>query len=162
MARCRGLTSPIHNYDRDFEHALERHKQLPNRFETARTHLCYGERLRREQRVRDATHHLEQAAALFDRAQAPLWRDRAHRELGDGRALSAHASPIAALTPREYQVAQTVATGASNREAAGMLFLSRRTLEFHLQSVYRKLGIRSRTELANAFRDLHEPGTSMT
>jgi DNA-binding CsgD family transcriptional regulator len=160
MARCRGLTSPVHDWDRDFEHALDTHKRLPNRFETARTHLCYGERLRREQRVRDATHHLERAAELFDRAQAPSWRDRARRELGDGRALSARASPIAALTPREYQVAQAVAAGATNREAAGALFLSRRTLEFHLQSVYRKLGIRSRTELANAFKDLHEPGTS--
>jgi DNA-binding CsgD family transcriptional regulator len=61
-------------------------------------------------------------------------------------------SPVATLTPQERQVASVVGSGATNREAAAVLFVSPKTIEFHLGNVYRKLGVRSRTELANSLR----------
>ncbi len=102
---------------------------------------------RRTRRRKDARESLQSAQQIFDELGAKTWSAKARRLTGrPGRA--AKRGGKANLTPAERRVAQVVAGGATNREAAGRLFVSVRTVELHLTSVYRKLGIRSRTELA--------------
>lgn len=147
-ARCSGLTASTAGFDLWFEHALELHEQLPTPFERARTLLCYGERLRRARRPREARARLEEAIAIFDRLGAAPWGERARREL-ESRRRKAGSSEL--LTPHEQQVVALVGRGATNREAADRLFVSEKTIEYHLASIYRKLGVRSRSQLAYAF-----------
>jgi DNA-binding NarL/FixJ family response regulator len=97
-----------------------------------------------------ARNALRTALATFDRLQAEPWADRTRAEL---RATGESArrgtdSGAEQLTSRELQVALVVAEGATNRDAAARLYLSAKTIDFHLGNIYRKLGIRSRTELA--------------
>jgi DNA-binding NarL/FixJ family response regulator len=89
---------------------------------------------------------------------AVCWAQRAERELaGFGQRIEASRAPaLAALTPKEYQVAALVAQGTTNREAANSLFLSTRTVEAHLASVFRKLGIKSRSQLVRALSENRE------
>lgn len=147
-ARCRGL---LGRGDAHFADALHRLDAIPAPFEVARTHLCRGELLRRAGRRRDARQALLHAIEGFDRLGATPWAARARLEL---RATGATARRRRAdaerdrLTPHELRVALIVAGGASNREAAAALFLSPKTIEFHLAQIYRKLGVRRRTELA--------------
>ncbi|MER6615950.1 helix-turn-helix transcriptional regulator [Streptomyces xantholiticus] len=122
-------------------------------FEQARTELLHGEALRRARRTTQARAQLRAAAATFERLGATPWADRAHAELratGASPAASASApsSPAAALTHQELQVARLAAAGTSSREIAAQLFLSRRTVEYHLYKAYPKLGVTSRKELA--------------
>jgi DNA-binding CsgD family transcriptional regulator len=149
-ARCRGLLTddPPADY---FDTALEHLQAVKAPFEIARTHLCRGERLRRAGRRSDARRALRDAMETFDRLGAQAWAARAASEL---RATGAtprrrhHHGDRNELTAHELQVALVVAGGASNREAAAALFLSPKTIEFHLGHIYRKLGVRGRTELA--------------
>ena len=122
---------------------------MPTPFERARTELAWGERLRRSGRRTDARQRLNGALQVFERLGAAPWADRARGELrASGQSvLTPEQRAEDALTPQELQVAAIVAGGATNREAAAALFLSVKTIEFHLGNVYRKLGIRSRTEL---------------
>ena len=119
-------------------------------FEQARTELAWGEQLRRSGRRTEARERLNRALQIFDRLGAAPWAERARGELrASGQSvLTPEQRAEDALTPQELQVAAIVAGGATNREAAAALFLSVKTIEFHLGHVYRKLGIRSRTELA--------------
>jgi DNA-binding CsgD family transcriptional regulator len=150
-ARCRGLLADESDADGCFELALEHLEALPAPFEVARTHLCRGERLRRAGRRTDARHALRAGIETFDRLGAEPWANRARQELGatgqTARRRDAGADRDR-LTPQELQVALIVANGASNREAAAALFLSPKTIEFHLSRIYRKLSVRSRSELA--------------
>jgi DNA-binding CsgD family transcriptional regulator len=150
-ARSRGLFAPEGQYEERFERALELHELLPARFEQARTKLAYGERLRRSglrvrgrEQLRDALHDFERLGALpwADRARAGL---RATGEV----AAAMRAAGIQQLTPQELQVVLAVAGGSTNREVAAALFLSPKTIEFHLGNVYSKLDIRSRTQLVS-------------
>ena len=150
--RCRGLTDD--DIDRHFGDALRRHEALPMPFERARTELAYGSRLRRAGRRTEARVQLEHALAAFDQLGAGPWSRQAREEIAasGGRLRPRTAGrPSDELSPRELQVALAVAGGATNREAAARLFLSEKTIERHLGSVYRKLGLRSRTELARRF-----------
>jgi DNA-binding CsgD family transcriptional regulator/tetratricopeptide (TPR) repeat protein len=156
FGRCRGLVDD--DYVPTFEEALCRHAEVPAPFETARTQLCYGERLRRDRDPRQATHQLAAAADTFARLEAQPWLDRAEAELA---ACSASAErprprvpPASGLTPQEYRVAETVASGLTSKDAAAALFVSPRTVDSHLTNIYRKLGIHSRVELANFVRSL--------
>jgi DNA-binding CsgD family transcriptional regulator len=148
-SRSRGMLAPEGAYESHFERALEVHDRLPARFERARTRLAYGERLRRTGlRVR-AREQLREALDEFERLGAAPWATRARAGL---RATGELAAPrrtagIQQLTPQELQVALAVAGGSTNREAAAELFLSPKTIEFHLGNVYSKLQIRSRTQL---------------
>jgi DNA-binding CsgD family transcriptional regulator len=149
-ARCRGLLVDDNAVDACFAAALEQLEGLPAPFEVARTHLCHGERLRRAGRRTDARKALQPAIEGFDQLGATPWAKRARVELRATGATPRRrtASSRDELTPHEFQVALIVAGGASNREAAAALFLSPKTIEFHLAGIYRKLGVRTRTELA--------------
>ena len=125
-------------------------------FELARTRLCYGERLRRAGRRIDARAQLREALGGFEALGAGRWAERARRELaGTGQRLRRGPQRDRdRLTHQELQIARSVARGATNKEAAADLFLSPKTIETHLTRVYRKLGVRSRSELAVMLRDL--------
>jgi DNA-binding CsgD family transcriptional regulator len=119
-------------------------------FEMARTRLVYGERLRRAGRRTQAREHLRGALGVFHAVGAEPWERRAQTELraSGARLRRPDTSPRDELTPQELQVALVVADGVTNREAAARLFLSPKTIEVHLSRAYRKLGVRSRTELS--------------
>ncbi len=149
-ARARGLLASGVDDDA-FAQALDLHAELP--FELARSRLCYGERLRRAGRRVDARAQLRAALDGFERLGARPWAERAERELaGSGERARARRNPppAEALTAQELQIARAIAAGATNREAGADLFLSPKTIETHLTRIYRKLGLRSRTELARA------------
>ena len=106
---------------------------------------------RRRHRQRGAARDaLEEAIGLFERSGAVIWADRARADIA---ALGLRRGSADELTPMEDRVARAVAAGATNRGAATSLFLSERTIEFHLSNVYRKLDLRSRTELAAVLSD---------
>jgi len=129
--------------------AVRDHDRLPLPFELGRTLLVKGAVERRAKRKREARETLTQALDTFQKLGAPLWAEKARAELAriGGRA----PAPLA-LTPSEGRVAELVAAGSTNREVADALFISVHTVEANLKRIYRKLGIRSRTELASRFR----------
>ena len=148
---CRALLSEDEGEaERLFRAALEAHAQAARPFERARSELAYGEFLRRAGRRVEAREHLQAALDRFEGLGAALWAERARVELrASGQtARKRDPSTTADLTPQELQVARFVAEGLTNREVAAQLFLSPRTIDFHLRNVYRKLGISSRTALA--------------
>jgi DNA-binding CsgD family transcriptional regulator len=100
----------------------------------------------------DARRHLRHALTIFDALGAEPWAERCETELASSGETLNRSSSARSLTPQERQVANIVAAGATNREAAASLFVNSKTIEFHLGNVYRKLGVRSRTELANVLR----------
>ena len=149
-ARCRGLLAPLDAFDSAFLEARELHESTPTPFELARTELCYGERLRRARRRADARAPLRRALGIFERLGAEPYAERTRSELrATGETVrSGDAARSDELTPQELEIARIVAAGATNREAATALYLSPKTIETHLGRVYRKLHVRSRTELA--------------
>ena len=134
------------------EHYREAIEQLSRcRMSThlARTHLVYGEWLRREGRRQDARDQLRTAHDLLSDMGAEAFAARAAHEL---RATGEHprkrvAQPTDALTAHELHIARLVADGATSREVGTQLFLSPRTIEAHLRNIFRKLGITSRRQL---------------
>jgi DNA-binding CsgD family transcriptional regulator len=159
VARCRSLlaaaTGDLDGASRAVEEAVEHHGRVPQPFDLARTLLVQGQIQRRQKHKRPAREALQQALEAFERLGAPIWAEKARAELGriGGRA----ASPLE-LTPTERRVASLLADGLSNREIADRLFVSVRTVEGHLSSAYRKLGVRSRTELASKLGAQTTPG----
>jgi len=148
VARCRGIVADEQSFGDEFRDALERHDADLFPFEQARTQLCFGERLRRTGERNAAQEQLSSAEATFAALGAEPWLERAREELrASGRKLRARDADRDRLTPREAQIAGQVAEGKSNREVAEALYLTPKTVEFHLTRVYRKLGVRSRTEL---------------
>jgi DNA-binding NarL/FixJ family response regulator len=109
-----------------------------------------GRHLRRHNQAVKARSLLSSALALFARLGAPDWANRARSELQATGIRIPESTPagLNTLTPQELQVALAVARGHSNREVAGLLFLSTKTVEFHLRNVFQKLGINRRTRLA--------------
>jgi DNA-binding CsgD family transcriptional regulator len=119
-------------------------------FDRARTQLLYGEWLRRARRRTEARPHLAAALDTFRRLGASPWADRAGTELrATGRTLRRQDTARVPLTPQEMQVVRLVAEGGSNQEVAAKLFLSPRTVAYHLYKAFPKLGVTSRTELAH-------------
>ncbi len=153
-AHARGLLEPA-ELDRHFGEALAHHERSGRPFERARTELAYGVALRRARRRSDARTHLRAAFDGFEALGARPWADRAHAELrACGQTVRRVAGgPVEHLTPQEMQVARFVSRGLTNADVAAQLFLSRRTVDFHLRNVFTKLGIRSRTELARLVVD---------
>jgi DNA-binding CsgD family transcriptional regulator len=155
-ARCRGLIAANGKSDPEFETALKMHGQTPDAFETGRTHLAYGARLRRErQRVR-ARDQLRAAVEVFDHLGAEPWSEMARAELAatGETARRRDVTTLNDLTPQELQIALSLAEGRTTKQTAAALFLSPKTIEYHLRSVYRKLSVGSRSELAAAMERL--------
>jgi DNA-binding CsgD family transcriptional regulator len=154
VARCRG-TLDEGDFERHFADALELHRVVPDRFQEARTLLAFGERLRRATRKRDAREPLREALELFEDLEAKPWVMRARRELrATGEKLGRRAASSGdELTPQELQVARQVAEGKTNKDVGAALFLSPKTVEFHLARVYRKLDISSRAELIRRYAE---------
>jgi DNA-binding NarL/FixJ family response regulator len=125
------------------ERAADLYDALP--FDRARALLLLGSLRRRARQRRAAREVLQEARAELARLGAAIWRERAEAEL---RSIGGRAPAPDGLTPSEMKVAELVARGQTNREVAAALFLSERTVESHLSNAYRKLGVRSRTELA--------------
>jgi DNA-binding CsgD family transcriptional regulator len=150
VAHCRALLAEGETARGLFEEALTLHARSRRPFERARTELAYGEFLRRARRRVEARTHLQAALDRFEQLNARPWAERARLELrAAGRtARKRDPSTVLQLTPQEMQVARFVARGLHTREVAAQLFLSTRTVDFHLRNVFAKLGISSRTELA--------------
>jgi DNA-binding CsgD family transcriptional regulator len=156
-ARTRGLLAPADEIERQFDAALQLHADTPDVFETARTRLAYGARLRRAGRRTRSRQELRAAIETFDTLGAWPWSDRARTELeATGEtARRRDTSTLDQLSPQELQIARLLAEGRTTREAAASMFLSPKTIEYHLRNVYRKLGVRSRPELSDAMAQLH-------
>ena len=147
-ARCRGLVAEG-GFEDHFDEALTEHGRADAPFETARTLLAYGSRLHRARRRVDGRKRLRAALEIFEQLEAQPWVERTNAELRAAGAV--RRDPIAdpdELSPQEVRVAMAVAEGATNKQVAAELFLSPKTIDFHLGRVYRKLGIHSRAELA--------------
>jgi DNA-binding CsgD family transcriptional regulator len=151
-ARAQALVAPEGEFEREFEHAVGIHAKTPDVFELARTRLAYGARLRRARRRVRAREELRRAVELFEDLGAVVWADVAIAELAatGETARRRDASTLDQLTPRERQIALLLGRGSTTREAAAAVFLSPKTVEYHLRHVYQKLGIRSRGELTSA------------
>ena len=147
-ARCRGLLAAADAFEAPFREALELHAEH-DPFGLARTQLCLGERLRRAGRRIDARRELRPAHDAFEWLGARPWAARAAAELrATGERLGRReAHQGEELTPQELQVALQAADGKTNKEVGAVLFLSPKTVDFHLRRVYRKLELRSRAEL---------------
>jgi DNA-binding CsgD family transcriptional regulator len=141
-----------------FARSLEQYERLPLPFEHARTLLALGSAERRAQHKRASREALEQAHTIFDRLGAPLWAAKARSELGR---IGGRSAPMRGLlTETEAQIAERAAAGRTNVEIAAELVISPKTVKWNLSKVYRKLGVRSRTELAAALALRQEPAGS--
>jgi DNA-binding CsgD family transcriptional regulator len=152
LHRCRALldnASAGHHYA-EAVRLFEQAGPDARPFDRARTQLLYGEWLRRARRRVDARKQLVAAFETFQRLQAGPWADRARAELrASGQRLRRRDETRAHLTPQELRVVRLVAEGDSNHEVAAKLFLSPRTVGYHLYKAFPKLGVTSRTELAH-------------
>jgi DNA-binding CsgD family transcriptional regulator len=148
-ARCRGLLlaarGDAEGAAGQLANALVHHERSPQPLERGRTLLALGTLQRRAKQRRDARTSLQAAIDVFDAIGAGLWAERARTELGR---IGGRTSSGTDLTGSERRVAELVADGMTNREVAEALFVSEHTVESHLSAAYRKLGVRSRTELA--------------
>ena len=153
--RCRGLQAAASGEPAraiaSFETSLEICERCPRALEEGRALLGLGSARRRLKQRRAGREALERARSSFERIGARLWVERAEAELAR---IGGRAPSTGELTPVERRVAQLVASGKSNKEAAAALFLSTRTVEGHLSRAYGKLGVRSRVELARRLGEL--------
>ncbi len=133
-----------------FDTALAHQERANRPYERARTHLAYGELLRRAQRRVDARAHLRTALAIFEELGAEPFATRARQELraSGETARQRNPSTLTALTPMELQVVQLVAQGLSNKDVGARLWISPRTVAFHLRGAFAKLGVSSRGALS--------------
>lgn len=163
VARCEGITASGPGAARTaFEAALDIHAVDRDGFETARTRMLFGARLRREGQRVAAREQLRLAHDAFAEMDLTHWARQAAHEMSATGATARKRGDASdeALTSQETRVALLVAEGKSNKEVAAALFLSPKTIEHHLGSVFRKRGFKSRSELASAFARLPGQGTS--
>jgi DNA-binding CsgD family transcriptional regulator len=149
-ARCHALLARDGDAERFYREAIARLEPTRLRVDLARARLLYGEWLRRERRRLDAREQLRVAYDFFSDAGMEAFAERARVEL---RATGEHARMRTAdtldqLTPQEAQISRLVAQGHTNREIAAQLFISPSTVEYHLGKVFRKLDVKSRTQMA--------------
>ena len=152
QAYARALLSEGEAADRLYREAIERLGRTSIRTSLARAHLIYGEWLRREQRRSDARGQLRTAHQMFTAMGAEGFAERARRELlATGETARKRSVENAGqLTVQEAQVAELAREGLSNLEIGARLFISPRTVEYHLGHVFTKLGINSRMQLHRA------------
>jgi DNA-binding CsgD family transcriptional regulator len=148
-SRCRALLSAaggdIDRAYHELDRALELHERLGEPFERARSLLVLGTIQRRARKKQAARESLERALVVFDTLGASLWSEKARAELAR---IGGRAPASGALTPTEERVAALVAAGRTYREVADALFISPKTVQWNLSKIYRKVGVRSRGELA--------------
>ena len=152
MWRCRAIVRDDDQTESSFTKAIEYATQSPWRTELARTHLLYGEWLRRKKRRVDARVELRGAYEMFESMGAKAFAERARFELeatGE-HARARNVQSVSDLTARELQIARLAADGLTSRAIATQLFISPHTVEYHLTKVFQKLGVRSRGYLAKA------------
>jgi DNA-binding CsgD family transcriptional regulator len=159
-ARCRALLAEGSDAEQHYREAMKLHQSADRDFQGAYTELLYARYLRRDRQRSDARDRLYSALEVFERLELDLWTKRVHAELravGDRSAADepadeherpAHAS---GLTAQQVQIATLVAEGATNREIAAKLFVSTRTVDYHLRNIFQRLGINSRAELIRRF-----------
>jgi DNA-binding CsgD family transcriptional regulator len=149
LARSKALMSEGQDADSLYGEAIERLERTRIRVELARARLLYGEWLRRENRRVDARDQLRAAHELFSRSGAEAFAERASRELrATGEAARKRTDETrGVLTPQEAQIAQLAQDGLSNPEIGAQLFISPRTVQYHLRKVFAKLEITSRNQL---------------
>jgi DNA-binding CsgD family transcriptional regulator len=147
-----GIATPDEHAIEFFERALAIPEVERWPFDLARIHLAYGERLRRRRAIAEARAHLTAALEIFERLKARPWATRAGNELRATGLGEKH--DLAALTPQELEIARLAATGLTNRQIGGRLFMSHRTVGAHLYRVFPKLGISSRAALRDALGTL--------
>jgi DNA-binding CsgD family transcriptional regulator len=140
--------------ERLYREAVERLSRIKRRPDLARAHLLYGEWLRREGRRIDARDQLRTAHDMFLAIGMEAFAERTRREL---LATGEHVRKRTVetqdqLTPQEIQIARLASDGRTNPEIGAQLFLSRRTVEWHLRKVFEKLEVRSRRELPAALQ----------
>ncbi len=154
-ARCRGMVfaarGELRAAEESLQRALSEHDRLPMPFERARTQLLLGQVLRRQRRKGLAATNLRDAHATFDELGTPLWAVRAGVEL---ERMDAPRPRHSALTSSELRVARLATSGMTNKAIASALFISPKTVEHNLSSVYRKLAVRTRAELASRAGEL--------
>jgi ATP/maltotriose-dependent transcriptional regulator MalT len=148
-ARCRALLADGADAEGWYREAIDRLGRTGSRPELARAHLLYGEWLRRENRRRDARTQLRSAHGMFGAIGMEAFAERTRRELlATGETVRRRAAETRdQLTPQETQITQLAQKGLSNAEIGAQLFLSTRTVEWHLRKVFIKLGISSRQQL---------------
>jgi DNA-binding CsgD family transcriptional regulator len=164
VARARGLLAAEEDFERSFDEAFALHERLEDRWALARTQLAFGERLRRAGRKLEAREQLRLALETFEAQGADSWAERVRGELrASGETLRRRkAWEEEQLTPQELQIALHVARGMTNRETGAALFLSHKTIEFHLGRIYRKLKMSSRAELIRRFAREAEEAEALT
>ncbi|MEJ3404923.1 LuxR C-terminal-related transcriptional regulator [Rathayibacter sp. YIM 133350] len=153
-ARAAALVADDDRAESLYLEAIERLGRTRIRTALARAHLLYGEWLRRQNRRVDSREHLRRAHEIFVDTGADSFAERARRELAaTGEVVHKPAAgPVDDLTAQERQIAVLAATGSTNPEIGEQLFLSPRTVEWHLRKVFVKLGVSSRRQLARALR----------
>jgi DNA-binding CsgD family transcriptional regulator len=155
-ARCRALVSEGAAAEDLFRESIERLDCTRLRPDLARAHLLYGEWLRRERRLTDARAELRPAHDMFEEMGMEGFAGRAHRELeatGETRRKRTIATDPQMLTAQEANIARLARDGHSNPEIGARLFISTRTVEYHLQKVFTKLDIQSRGQLHRVLAD---------
>ena len=159
-ARCRALTGDGQDAEGWYHEAVGRLSRTAFRPELARAHLLYGEWLRRERRRAEARAQLRTAHEMFAAIGMQAFAERARRELratgetARTRAAATHGE----LTPQEAQIARLAREGLSNPKIAAQLFLSPRTIQYHLGNIFTKLEITSRRQLRQALPDSGRDG----
>jgi DNA-binding CsgD family transcriptional regulator len=150
LARSRALLGSGTGTEAFYREAISYLQQARGRVHHARVELVYGEWLRRERRQRDAREHLQAAYGMFREIGADGFAERARLELAaaGGTARQPASSPGGGLTAQELQVAVLAAAGFTNLEIASRLFISPKTVDYHLGKIFRKLGVGSRRQLA--------------
>jgi len=156
LARSRALLSHGQAADLLYREAIERLQRCRIAVHLARTHLVYGEWLRRENRLPDARAQLRTAHEMLSRFGAEAFAERARRELlATGQPVRHRAVEASkALTPQESQIARLAADGKTNSEIGAELFISPRTVEWHLRKVFTRLNVDSRSKLRGALADV--------
>jgi DNA-binding CsgD family transcriptional regulator len=151
--RCRALVAPDPvRAEEHFRAALHQHQVARARFDRARTQLLYGQELRRARRRAAAREQLRAAYETFEYFGAEPLAEQAEAELratGERMAVrEVPVNPVEGLTAQQRQIAELVAGGATNREIAAALFVSTRTVDYHMRNILARLGLRSRIDLA--------------
>jgi ATP/maltotriose-dependent transcriptional regulator MalT len=161
VKRCRALLAAGNDADTLFRQALDLHTGTQRPLDLARTRLLYGEHLRRRKARGAAIAQLRAALADFQQLGAHTWAARAEAELrACGQTPAGRRDDLFdQLTPQELQIVRLVSDGLTNRQVAAQMFLSPRTVEYHLAKVYPKLQVTSRTDLVRAYTSHGSPAT---